>query len=386
MPKKRVALVVGTRPEAIKIAPVYFALRQSNSIEPILLATAQHREMLDQTLSAFGLSPDADLDLMQPGQLLPDLTGRVITAVSDWLSSNPVDAVLVQGDTTTVLGTAMAAFYQHIPIGHVEAGLRTGTIESPFPEEMNRRLTSPIARWHFCPTAVSKSNLLKESICESKIHVTGNTVVDALLWMRNYLSSDDAAICDGFLDDLHISQTFREQFIERPDAKWILVTGHRRESFGEGFRNICKAIRTLVDTHSDVGVLYPVHLNPNVRQPVQELLSNHPRIDLIEPASYRPFVYLMDRCTFLLTDSGGVQEEAPSLGKPVLVMRESTERPEAVDAGTCRLVGTDIDTILKEASVLLTNSNEYDRRSKLNNPYGDGRASMRIREILEREL
>lgn len=384
MPKKRVALVVGTRPEAIKIAPVYFALRESDSIEPILLATAQHRQMLDQTLGAFGLTPDADLDLMQPGQTLPDLTGRVVTAVAKWLQNNPVDAVLVQGDTTTVLGTAMAAFYQRIPIGHVEAGLRTGTIESPFPEEMNRRLTSPIAQWHFCPTNVSKANLLKESIAESKIHVTGNTVVDALLWMRNNLSSK--AQSSSLIDNLQISQSFREQFIERPKSKWVLVTGHRRESFGDGFRNICKAIRTLVDTHPDVGVLYPVHLNPNVRAPVQELLSNHPQIELIEPVSYQPFVYLMDRCTFILTDSGGVQEEAPSLGKPVLVMRESTERPEAVDAGTCRLVGTDVDLILSEAAILLNNPTEYDRRSKLSNPYGDGQASMRIRQILEREL
>ncbi len=385
MSKKRIALVVGTRPEAIKMAPVYFALRESTLLEPILLATAQHRQMLDQTLGVFGISPDADLDLMQPGQTLPDLTARVIVAVSNWLKANPVSAILAQGDTTTVLGASMAAFYERIPVGHVEAGLRTGTIESPFPEEMNRRLTSPLATWHFCPTEVSKANLLKESIKPQGIHVTGNTVVDALLWMRDKLrQSNDAGA--NLLEPLKIPADFYDRFIENPTAKWILVTGHRRESFGDGFENICKAIRTLVDQHDALGVLYPVHLNPNVREPVQRLLSNHRRIALIEPAAYQQFVYLMDRCTFLLTDSGGVQEEAPSLGKPVLVMRESTERPEAVQAGTCRLVGTNIDRILSEANILLSDQVEYDRRAQLANPYGDGKSSQRIRDILERDL
>ncbi len=384
MSKKRVALVVGTRPEAIKIAPVYFALRESSFLEPILLATAQHRQMLDQTLSVFGLTPDADLNLMQPGQTLSDLTARVITAVTGWLESNSVDAILAQGDTTTVLGTAIASFYKRVPLGHIEAGLRTGTIDSPFPEEMNRRLTSPLARWHFCPTDVSKSNLVRECISAANIHVTGNTVVDALLWMRNKLQTNNQQA--NLLDSLDIRPAFRHSFIENSKSRWILVTGHRRESFGGGFENICKAIRSLVDTYPDLGILYPVHLNPNVREPVQRILSNHNRIELVEPASYEPFVYLMNRCTFILTDSGGVQEEAPSLGKPVLVMRESTERPEAVQAGTCRLVGTDVGKILAESAILLNDPQEYQRRSGLSNPYGDGQASIRIREILERDL
>ncbi len=385
LPKKRIALVAGTRPEAIKIAPIYFELSKSDLLQPILLATAQHRQMLDQTLDVFGLTPDADLDLMQPGQTLPELTGRVINAVTDWLLKNPVDAMLVQGDTTTVLGSALAAFYQQIPIGHIEAGLRTGTISSPFPEEMNRRLTSPLARWHFCPTSTSQANLLKESIDPKSIHVTGNTVVDALLWMRNQVhqSVETASSC---LADLKLPSDFTERFVNDPDSQWILVTGHRRESFGSGFEDICMAIRKIVDTFPDVGVLYPVHLNPNVREPVQRILSSHPNIALIEPVAYRPFVYLMDNATFILTDSGGVQEEAPSLGKPVLVMRESTERPEAVEAGTCRLVGTSIERIVAEATILLRDKAEYARRSQLSNPYGDGKSAGRVREILERDL
>ncbi len=341
--------------------------------------------MLDQTLAVFGLRPDADLNLMQPGQSLPDLTGRVINAVTQWLQANPVDAMLVQGDTTTVLGSSIAAFYERVPIGHVEAGLRTGTIESPFPEEMNRRLTSPLARWNFCPTEKSKANLLRESILESSIFVTGNTVVDSLLWTRDRLLQlpDRGA---SSLEGIAIPDQFRARFIDRETSRFILVTGHRRESFGSGFEDICTAIRKIVDTFPDIGVLYPVHLNPQVREPVQRILADHPNIALIEPVSYQTFIFLMNRSHFILTDSGGVQEEAPSLGKPVLVMRESTERPEAVDAGTCRLVGTQVDRIFSEAKILLTDQSDYQVRCRLSNPYGDGQASTRIRRILEESL
>ena len=381
--KRTVAVVAGTRPEAVKMAPVYFALRESNAFHTVFLATAQHRQMLDQTLGVFGIVPEHDLDLMQPGQTLPDLTGRVLTAVSHWCNQHKPAAILVQGDTTTVLASAMAAFYAKIPVGHVEAGLRTGNMISPFPEEMNRRLTSPITRWHFCPTEVSKANLQREGI-STGLHVTGNTVVDALLWVRNRLRTTQVSALD-VASRVNIPDNFRREFLEG-SRRWILVTGHRRESFGDGFERICQSIAKLTAAFPDVGVLYPVHLNPQVREPVQRLLGSNDRVALVEPAGYEDFVWLMDHCTFLLSDSGGVQEEAPSLGKPVLVMRDSTERPEGVDAGTCRLVGTDVDTILREASLLLNDQAEYAKRSALKNPYGDGLAAPRIRAILEQEL
>jgi len=396
--RNNVALVVGTRPEAIKLAPVHMALARSDVLRPVLLSTGQHREMLAQTLAAFGLKPDADLALMQANQTLPDLTARVLTAMTSWLSENRPAAVLVQGDTTTAFAAALAAFYARIPVGHVEAGLRTYDFDAPWPEEMNRRLADPISRWCFAPTEVSRGNLLAERIPAERIRVTGNTVIDALLWMRarQQQATADAvarAVKAG-VPDAFAHRYFAEQKLHRslsavvrpPESRWILVTGHRRESFGEGFEGICRAILAVVEKHPDTGVIYPVHLNPNVREPVKRLLGGHPRIALIEPLGYEDFVWLMDRCHFLLSDSGGVQEEAPGLGKPVLVMRSTTERPEGVTAGTCKLVGTDPDVILREAGILLSNASEYARRAALKNPYGDGNAAETIVGILEREL
>lgn len=383
--KHKVALIVGTRPECIKIAPIYYALRESTKLSPVLLSTGQHRQMLDSTFATFGIKPDHDLELMQPGQALPELTARVVSTVSGWLGQNKPDAVLVQGDTTTVLGASLAAFYQKIPIGHVEAGLRTGNMQSPWPEEMNRRLTSPLARWSFCPTEVSKANLLKEGISTDSCHVTGNTVIDALLKVRDSqrelgLDASEVAAKVG------ITAEFANRYLVDSGRPWILVTGHRRESFGGGFERICEAINRLTERHPEVGILYPVHLNPQVQEPVNRILESNSRVCLVPPASYEEFVWLMDRCTFILSDSGGVQEEAPSLGKPVLVMRDTTERPEGVAAGTCRLVGTDPDVIVREALILLNDKEEYARRSALKNPYGDGKAAQRIVEILERDL
>ena len=386
---KKIILAVGTRPEVIKMAPVYRALKQSATLQPVLLSTGQHREMLAQALAAFDLTPDADLALMQPGQTLPELTGRVINAVTEFIQANRPDAILVQGDTTTVLAASIAATYARVPVGHVEAGLRTYDMDHPFPEEMNRRLVSPLARWSFVPTATSRQNLLQEHIAPETIHITGNSVIDALLWMREKVQGKQTSP-QALAERLGIPAAFANKYLdpstsgEQP-ARWILVTGHRRESFGDGFESICQALRQLVEEHSDVGILYPVHLNPNVREPVNRLLSNHPRIALIEPVGYEDFIWLMDRCYFLLSDSGGVQEEAPSLGKPVLVMRTTTERPEGVEAGTCRLVGTDPAAILREASLLLNDRNEYQHRSALKNPYGDGQTAVRIREILEKD-
>lgn len=381
----RIALIVGTRPECIKLAPVYAELRKSAKLRPLLVSTGQHRQLLDQALGSFDLKPDADLGLMQPGQSLPDLTGRVIAGVTAWLAETKPDAVLVQGDTTTVLGAAMAAFYAGIPVGHVEAGLRTSDLRSPFPEEMNRRLTSPLARWHFCPTEGSRANLLRENIPAADCHVTGNTVIDALLGMRERLRARSIPAAEVG-DRLGVPADFVRTHLAIPSARWVLVTGHRRESFGDGFERICRSIRRLVDEHPDLGVLYPVHLNPRVQEPVQRLLGGHPRIALARPAAYEDFVWLMDRAAFVLTDSGGVQEEAPSLGKPVLVMRENTERPEGVEAGTCVLVGTDPDKILRESARLLSDPAEYLRRSQLRNPYGDGTASAKIRQVLEQQM
>ena len=381
----QVALIAGTRPECVKMAPVYFALRDSAKLRPVFVSTGQHRQMLDQTLAVFGITPDHDLNLMQPGQTLPDLTARVLTATTAWLAEHKPAAVLVQGDTTTVLAAAMAAFYQRIPIGHVEAGLRTGNMMSPWPEEMNRRLTSPLARWNFCPTDVSQANLLREGIPSDTCHVTGNSVIDALLRVRDGqrrrgLGAAEVAAKVG------IPAAFADRYLSGKGAPWILVTGHRRESFGGGFERICEAINRLTELHPEVGVLYPVHLNPQVQEPVKRILGSNPRVCLVSPAAYEEFVWLMDRCHFLLSDSGGVQEEAPSLGKPVLVMRDTTERPEGVTAGTCRLVGTDPEVILREADILLNKPEEYAKRAGLKNPYGDGTAAVRIREILERDL
>ena len=385
MEKKKVVVVAGTRPEVIKMASVYMELQRSDLLEPVFLSTGQHREMLAQAFGAFNLAPDHDLKLMKPGQDLTGLTARVLQAVGTYLEETRPDAVLVQGDTTSVLASAMAAFYQNIPVGHVEAGLRTYDMQSPWPEEMNRRLVSPLCRWHFLPTEVSKANLLQEKICEASCHVTGNTVIDSLLWMSNKVNAEEdrtAAVAER----LNIPIFFRENFLEQKDKRWILVTAHRRESHGGGFDAVCRALLQLAEDHPEVGLLYPVHLNPAVRKPVMEQLGNHERIALVEPAGYEDFVWLMNRCYFALSDSGGVQEEAPSLGKPVLVMRDTTERPEGVEAGTCELIGTDPEKICKAARVLLEEGPEYERRSQLKNPYGDGEAAKRIRTILEDSL
>lgn len=362
--------------------PVYRELTRSDSLDPVFLSTGQHREMLDQVFAAFEFTPEHDLGLMQAGQRLSDLTARAIVAVHDFLLESKPKAVLVQGDTTTVLAAALAATYCRIKIGHVEAGLRTFDMASPFPEEMNRRLTSPLCHWSFAPTDRSKQNLLREQIPEERIFVTGNTVIDSLLWMRDKVRTSSEKPLERAAR-LNVPTAFASSYLNNPDARWILVTGHRRESFGDGFENICKAILRITQEHPDVGILYPVHLNPNVREPVQRYLSNHGRIALIEPAAYADFVYLMDACTLILTDSGGVQEEAPSLGKPVLVMRDTTERPEGVDAGTCALVGTDVETICTNVNRLLGDRAEYQRRAGLSNPYGDGTSSNHIRRILE---
>ncbi len=382
--KHTIAIIAGTRPEAIKMAPVYFALKESETLKPVFLSTAQHRQMLDMTLAAFGIVPEYDLNLMQPGQTLSDLTVRVLSSVSTWLAVHRPAAVLLQGDTTTVLASAMASFYQKIPFGHIEAGLRTGDMLSPFPEEMNRRLTSPIATWHFCPTETSRVNLQQEQIIEG-VYVTGNTVVDALLWTRNRLA-DKKHSSSEVAKRLGISASFHDRYLATHQRPWILVTGHRRESFGDGFERICQAIRSLAQEYQDLGILYPVHLNPQVREPVNRILGAVANVELVEPAGYEDFVWLMDRSYFILSDSGGVQEEAPSLGKPVLVLREQTERPEGVTAGTCTLVGTNVERILVAARMLLDDAGEYERRSRLSNPYGDGTAALKIREILERHF
>jgi len=362
----RVAVIVGTRPEVIKMAPVIDALAQSSALEPVVICTGQQRELAAQALASFDIAPEVDLDLMQAGQTLASLTARVLTGLDAILPELNLDAALVHGDTTTAMTSALACFYRRIPIGHVEAGLRTYDFDHPWPEEMNRRLIDPICRWCFAPTDLSRQNLLREGIPGDAIHVTGNTVIDALLQLR--------------ARQMNTRETTDSPYRE------ILVTGHRRESFGDGFKNICRAIRTLAEERQDVRIVYPVHLNPNVRGPVHELLGPHDRIDLCEPVGYEEFVELMDRSHFLLTDSGGVQEEAPSLGKPVLVMRETTERPEGIDAGTCTLVGTCPDRILDSCRELLDNEAEYNRRAALANPYGDGNASIRIVGQLEQDL
>jgi len=369
----RIAVVVGTRPEAIKMAPVYLRLRDDPRTEPLLLATAQHRQMLDQVLSVFDIQPDVDLDLMQPNQGLAQVTAGVVQGVQRTLADTRPDAVLVHGDTLTCLCAALAAFYERIPIGHVEAGLRTYDFDAPWPEEMCRRLADPICRWCFAPTPGSAENLRSERIPESAIHVTGNTVIDALGQAREMVRRQPPVV-----------PGLSEEFLE--GRRMILVTGHRRESFGGPFETFCTALRDLVDTHPDTALVYPVHLNPNVQAPVHRILGGHDRIRLIEPVEYLPFVHLMDRCFLIITDSGGIQEEAPSMGKPVLVTRRVTERPEAMEAGLARLVGTDRAAIVDQASALLTDPEAYRAMTTDTNPYGDGRAAERIVEILVDDL
>ncbi|WJG08467.1 UDP-N-acetylglucosamine 2-epimerase (non-hydrolyzing) [Aliiglaciecola sp. LCG003] len=371
MTTKKVMLVFGTRPEAIKMAPLALALKNDSRLDVSVCVTAQHRQMLDQVLELFTLTPDYDLDLMQPGQDLYDITTRALLGLRDVFSEAKPDLVLVHGDTTTTFAASLAAFYQRIAVGHVEAGLRTGDIYSPWPEEINRKLTGSLTQLHFAPTEKAQANLLAEGVAPQSVFVTGNTVIDALV-----------QVADKVKNDLELNRQMSEKFsFLDPQKKLILVTGHRRESFGGGFENICRALRTLSEK-PDVQVLYPVHLNPNVQEPVNRLLADTDDVFLIEPQEYLPFVYLMSRAHIILTDSGGVQEEAPSLGKPVLVMRDTTERPEAVEAGTVKLVGTDYQTIVEQAELLLDDSGAYEKMSFAHNPYGDGKACQRIRDII----
>ncbi|MDY0022385.1 non-hydrolyzing UDP-N-acetylglucosamine 2-epimerase [Arenimonas caeni] len=368
---RRVMVVFGTRPEAIKMAPVVSALKATPGVETLVCVTAQHRQMLDQVLELFGLAPDDDLDVMAPGQALPDLFARILTGMSGVLAARKPDLVLVHGDTSTTLATALAAFYARVPVGHVEAGLRTGDLQAPWPEEANRRLTAPLASLHFAPTARSRDNLLAEGIPAAQLHVTGNTVIDALLSVVARIDADAS---------LAASLAARFPFLD-PSRRLVLVTGHRRENFGEGFEQMCQAIADLAG-RGDTQVVYPVHLNPNVQEPVNRILGGVAGVHLIEPLDYLPFVYLMSRAHLILTDSGGIQEEAPSLGKPVLVMRDTTERPEAVEAGTVRLVGTDRAHIVAEATRLLDDDAAHAAMARAHNPYGDGRAAARIAAII----
>ncbi|GLS82870.1 non-hydrolyzing UDP-N-acetylglucosamine 2-epimerase [Paraferrimonas haliotis] len=366
--KKKVLTVFGTRPEAIKMAPLVHALDNDERFEARCCVTAQHREMLDQVLELFEITPDYDLNLMKAGQTLNDVTARIIQELKPVLQDFKPDVVLVHGDTATTFAASLAAYYEQIDVGHVEAGLRTGNIYSPWPEEANRRLTGVLTRYHFAPTDTSKENLLKENFQPEHIVVTGNTVIDALLLIK-----------DKIENNAELNATLAQQFEFLDDSKkLILVTGHRRESFGGGFERICQALAETAKAHPKVQIVYPMHLNPNVREPVNRILSDVDNVLLIEPQQYLPFVYLMTKANIILTDSGGIQEEAPSLGKPVLVMRDTTERPEAVAAGTVRLVGTDVDVITTQLNELLTNEQAYQQMSFAHNPYGDGEACQRI--------
>lgn len=371
---KKVLCVFGTRPEAIKMAPLVKFLQLDPRFESKVCVTAQHREMLDQVLELFEITPDYDLDLMKHKQTLNDLTAKILVQIKPVLLDFKPDVVLVHGDTATTFATSLASYYEQIAVGHVEAGLRTGNIYSPWPEEANRKLTGAITTYHFAPTSQSADNLLRENYPKEAISITGNTVIDALLLVRDKLKNDL---------DLQTKMSEKFAFLDK-SKRLILVTGHRRENFGQGFDNICQALANIATTYNDVEILYPVHLNPAVCEPVNRLLSNISNIKLIEPQQYLEFIYLMDRATIILTDSGGIQEEAPSLGKPVLVMRDTTERPEAVDAGTVKLVGTDTNKICVEIDKLLNDSEAYKQMSFAHNPYGDGQACKRIAEELSK--
>jgi UDP-N-acetylglucosamine 2-epimerase (non-hydrolysing) len=368
----KILTVFGTRPEAIKMAPVVKALAAESGLDAKVCVTAQHRQMLDQVLDIFDIKPDFDLNLMAPGQDLSDITSKVVLGMRDVFKDWRPDMILVHGDTTTTLAASLAAYYAKVQVGHVEAGLRTNNKYSPWPEEMNRKQVGAIADLHFAPTEKARLNLLREGVAENTIHVTGNTVIDALLNVTERVRKDES---------LRTSLASRFDFLD-PNKRMVLVTGHRRENFGAGFEQICLGLREIA-SRGDVQVVYPVHLNPNVQEPVRRILSDVPDVHLIEPQDYLPFVYLMDRSALLVTDSGGVQEEAPSLGKPVLVMRDTTERPEAVEAGTVKLVGTDSAVIAREANHLLDNKAAYEAMSRAHNPFGDGRASSRIVDILK---
>lgn len=377
-------LVFGTRPEAIKMAPLVKEFqKQSERVETVVCVTGQHREMLDQVLEIFDIKPDYDLNIMKQGQDLYDVTARVLTGMRDVLKEAQPDVVLVHGDTTTSTASALAAFYQQIPVAHIEAGLRTHNIYSPWPEEMNRLITGRIATYHFSPTPLSRQNLLDEGVKTEQIHVTGNTVIDALYWVVEKIKSNKAM--DNELESV-LSKAGYDVNRLNNGKKLVLITGHRRENFGEGFINMCTAINDLTEKYPNVDFVYPMHLNPNVRKPIHEVfgedLSDLGNMFFIEPLEYLTFVYLMEKSTIVLTDSGGIQEEAPGLGKPVLVMRDTTERPEALDAGTVKLVGTDYDKIVSEVSSLIDDETAYEKMSKAVNPYGDGLACRRIVETI----
>lgn len=374
---KKIMLVFGTRPEAIKMAPLVHRLAaEPKSFDVKVCVTAQHRQMLDQVLKIFDIVPDIDLNVMKPGQDLFDVTANVLLGMKSVFSQHKPDAVLVHGDTTTTLATGMAGFYAGVPVGHVEAGLRTHDVYAPFPEEFNRQVASKVTRWHFAPTELSRANLLSEQVRPEAITVTGNTVIDALHWVLGRIEAD-ATRAQGLARQLDAMLRFdwaREPF--------VLITGHRRENFGDGFLQICEGLRELAARFGDVRFVYPVHLNPNVQQPVRKLLAALPNVHLIEPLDYEPFVYLLKHCHLVLTDSGGIQEEAPSLGKPVLVMRQVTERPEAVQAGTVELVGADRGRIVEGVARLLHDEGLYRKMARAHNPYGDGKACERIAEVL----
>ncbi|WP_322804541.1 UDP-N-acetylglucosamine 2-epimerase (non-hydrolyzing) [Vibrio alfacsensis] len=372
----KVLSVFGTRPEAIKMAPLVHKLAKADGIEAKVCVTAQHREMLDQVLNLFEINPDFDLNIMKPGQSLHDVTTHIINGLKEVLEAFQPDIVLVHGDTATTLSASLAAYYQQIAVGHVEAGLRTGNIYSPWPEEGNRKLTGSIATLHFAPTDTSANNLISEGVAEGQISITGNTVIDALFLVKNKLEQNR-----------DLKDTLAAIFPEiDEEKKLILVTGHRRESFGGGFERICEALVDIANKYPQAQVLYPVHLNPNVREPVNRILKSVNNVHLIEPQDYLPFVYLMNQAHIILTDSGGIQEEAPSLGKPVLVMRDTTERPEAVEAGTVKLVGTDKNNIFNAVERLLNDQDEYEKMSHAHNPYGDGNACERIIEKIKQHF
>lgn len=396
---KKIMLVFGTRPEAIKMAPLVKEFKKhKDTFETVVCVTGQHRQMLDQVLDLFEITPDYDLDIMKQGQDLYDVTARVLTGMRDVLADARPDVVLVHGDTTTSTAAALAAFYQQIPVGHVEAGLRTHNIYSPWPEEMNRQITGRIATFNFAPTALSRQNLLAEGIAEESITVTGNTVIDALHWVVDKIGKDDslnlelaAQLNEAGYDvnrlACHSETLCHSERSEESPRRLVLITGHRRENFGDGFISMCTAIKALTIKYPDVDFVYPMHLNPNVRKPIHEVfgedLSDLGNMFFIEPLEYLNFVYLMEKADIVLTDSGGIQEEAPGLGKPVLVMRDTTERPEALEAGTVKLVGTDYNKILDEVSLLLDDQSTYEKMSKAVNPYGDGKACGRIVERLK---
>ena len=375
-PINKVMFAFGTRPEAIKMAPLIKTFQADKDFVTKVCVTAQHRQMLDQVLNIFDINPDYDLNIMKPGQDLFDVTENVLSGMKRVLSDFNPDIVLVHGDTTTTSACSLAAFYNKIKIGHIEAGLRTGNIYSPWPEEANRKITGVLADYHFAPTSTSENNLLKENINKKNILVTGNTVIDALYLMIEKIENNPRL-------KSRILELISSQYKLFDDKKIILITGHRRENFGHGFRNICNALKTIADNNPDFDIVYPVHFNPNVQKPVREILSNAKNIHLIEPLSYECFIYMMSKSFFIITDSGGIQEEAPSLGKPVLVMRDSSERPEAIKAGTVKLVGTDYAKIIEESQKLIDDENEYNKMSKAYNPYGDGKASLKILNFIK---